>query len=81
MLNWSPQDQEFEIGSVIAAKVVEIRPHGIMMELAPNVHTLLHISKISSGFVSLTKCCLHALLFYWVYIVTEVRGNACFTDG
>ena len=49
---YSPQEHEFEIGSVIAAKVVELRDTGLMMELAPRVYTLLHVSKISSGFVS-----------------------------
>ena len=46
------QSVDFEIGSVLEATVTEIRDHGLMVELAPRVSSLLHISKISNEFVS-----------------------------
>ena len=46
-----PQEPELKFGAVIDATIKEVRDYGFIVELAPGVATLLHVSQISHKFV------------------------------
>ncbi len=69
------QEQTFEIGSVINAKVLEIRDVGLMVELAPRVYTLLHLSRITHDLVGQGTIEAHNVCFKIMSLINHSNIN------